>query len=108
MKRGQLVMAALTGDYGKIRPLLVVQADSFDSFDSVIVCPLTSNVGLMGALRVRIDPAEINQLTVASTVMVEKISAIEKTKIRSELGRVTEVQLAQVTDGLALMLGIAS
>ena len=37
MRRGDLVTVALTGDFGKPRPALVVQADQFDQTGTVTV-----------------------------------------------------------------------
>ena len=39
MKRGDLVTVAVSGDYGKPRPALVVQAEAFDRHPSVTVLP---------------------------------------------------------------------
>jgi mRNA interferase MazF len=44
VRRGDLVTIALTGDYGKPRPALVVQADAFDALTSVTVLRLTSEL----------------------------------------------------------------
>jgi mRNA interferase MazF len=44
MKRGDVVIVAIAGDYGKPRPAVVVQADRFlDDFESILVCPMTSD-----------------------------------------------------------------
>ncbi len=46
VSRGDVVLAAMAGDYGKLRPWLVVQADQHnraDRPDSILVCPLTSH-----------------------------------------------------------------
>jgi mRNA-degrading endonuclease toxin of MazEF toxin-antitoxin module len=42
VKRADLLTIALSGDYGKPRPALVVQADVFDALTSVAVLRLTS------------------------------------------------------------------
>jgi len=39
VSRADLVTIALSGDYGKPRPALVVQADAFDALTSVAVRP---------------------------------------------------------------------
>ena len=44
--RGDSVLAAAAGDYGKPRPWLVVQADKYNSADrpdSILLCPFTSH-----------------------------------------------------------------
>jgi mRNA interferase MazF len=38
--RGELVAVALSGDYGKPRPALIVQAEHFAALPSVTVLPL--------------------------------------------------------------------
>jgi len=42
MRRGQFVVVATSGDYGKPRPALVVQSDLFAELPSVAICPLTT------------------------------------------------------------------
>ena len=44
MTRGDLVTVAASGDYGKPRPALVVQADVYAEHPSVTVLPLTSEL----------------------------------------------------------------
>jgi len=45
MQRGDLVVVAATGDYGKPRTAVVVQTDAFpESHASVVVCQLTSEL----------------------------------------------------------------
>lgn len=42
IQRGDLVVVALSGDYGKPRPALVVQSDDFQALPSVTVLRITS------------------------------------------------------------------
>ena len=42
MKRGDLITVAVSGDYGKPRPALVIQSDFLADTDSVLVCLLTT------------------------------------------------------------------
>ena len=58
MKRGDLVTVAVSGDYGKPRPALVVQADAFDLHPSVIVLPLTSEIHDAPLFRVPVGAAK--------------------------------------------------
>ena len=40
MRRGQFVVVATSGDYGKPRPALIVQSELFAELPSVVICPL--------------------------------------------------------------------
>ena len=45
MKRGDVVVVAATGDYGKPRPAVIVQTDAFpETHISAIVCQMTSEI----------------------------------------------------------------
>ena len=44
MTRGDLVTVAFSGDYGKPRPALIVQAEHFAELPSITVLPLTSEI----------------------------------------------------------------
>ena len=46
VNRGDVVLAAAPGDYGKPRPWLVVQTDAYNQStrpDSILACPFTTN-----------------------------------------------------------------
>ena len=62
MKRGDLVTVAVSGDYGKPRPALVVQADAFDLHPSVIVLPLTSELHDAPLFRVTVERGQGNRV----------------------------------------------
>ncbi len=45
MRRGDVVVVAAAGDYGKPRPAVVVQTDAFpETHPSVVICQMTSDV----------------------------------------------------------------
>jgi mRNA-degrading endonuclease toxin of MazEF toxin-antitoxin module len=60
MKRGDLVTIALTGDFGKPRPALIIRSDLFAEHPLVTVLPITSDLEKMPLLRIPIDPAPTN------------------------------------------------
>ena len=104
MKRGDVIIAALPGDYGKPRPTLVVQADAFAALDSLIVCPMTSDGDTAGILRVPVDPDDDNGLRKPSLIMVEKINAISRNRCRDTIGRLSADRMAAVDLALRLIL----
>jgi mRNA interferase MazF len=45
VRRGDVVIIAMQGDYGKPRPALVIQSDLFnDTHSSITVAPVTSTI----------------------------------------------------------------
>ncbi len=45
MRRGDVVVVAAAGDYGKPRPAVIVQTDAFPrTHASVIICQMTSEI----------------------------------------------------------------
>lgn len=58
MRRGDLVTVATSGDYGKPRPALIVEADAYAEHPSITVLPLTSELYDMPLLRVTVEPGE--------------------------------------------------
>lgn len=67
MKRGDVVVVAAAGDYGKPRPAVIMQTDAFpESHVSVVVCQLTLEIVEAPDFRVTIDPSERNGLRARS------------------------------------------
>ncbi|MEO3431677.1 type II toxin-antitoxin system PemK/MazF family toxin [Inquilinus sp. CAU 1745] len=105
--RGDLVTIAIAGDYGKPRPALVVQADSFTALDSVTVLRLTSDLHDTPLLRVTVRPTPENGLRLVSQIMVDKAATVPRTKIRQKIGKADTETLRTVNRALARFLGLA-
>lgn len=107
MKRGQLVTIVVTGDFGKPRPALVIQADAFAEHSSVTVLPVTSMLVDAPLLRVTVQPNSENGLQKPSQVMVDKILTIKRDKIGAAFGRLDSATLLEIERRLTVFLGIA-
>lgn len=109
MRRGDIVLVALPGDYGKPRPALVVQADTLTADDcgSVVICPLTTHLTGAASFRVAVDPTEANGLRVRSEVMVEKLAGVARTRLRDAIGHLDRSTMTTVERALLLVLGFA-
>ena len=105
MKRGDLVTVALPGDYGKPRPALVVQADRFESMESITVLPLTSEMMDAKDTRIAITPNSENGLRQPSSVMIDKIGTLPQVKAGPVFGRLSDDDMAAVNRALAIFLG---
>ena len=74
MRRGDVIIVTLPGDFGKPRPAAVIQSDRLVGLDTVIVCPFTTSVSEEVTLRPTIEPDAANGLHVRSQAMVEKLT----------------------------------
>ena len=107
MKRGDLVTIALSGDYGKPRPALVIQSDLFDAHPSVTVLPVTSELREAPLFRIRIEPTDDNGLRKTSEIMVDKTQTVALARFGSTIGQLDDESMLAVNRALAVFLGFA-
>jgi mRNA interferase MazF len=107
MKRGDVVLVVVPGDYGKPRPAAVVQADLVnDTHSSIVVCPVTSHLQDAELFRLTIEPSADNGLQKTSQIMVDKIVAVRRDKIREKIGSLNEELMIRLNRSLAFWLGL--
>ena len=107
MKRGDLVLVATHGDYGKPRSALIVQTDLFSEHPSVTICLLTSHLKQTPLFRYNVEPHADNGLSVASDVQIDKTMTVPREKLGAFIGQLTNKQMSEITKLLALWIGIA-
>ncbi|MBX3577313.1 MAG: type II toxin-antitoxin system PemK/MazF family toxin [Rhizobiaceae bacterium] len=107
MKRGDIVTVALSGDFGKPRPALVVQADFFDATATVTVLLISSTLVDGGYARVTVQPSPGNGLRMPSQIMVDKAMTTPREKVGSPIGRLDADTLSSVDRSIALFFGLA-
>jgi len=105
--RGDFVTIAMQGDFGKPRPALIIQADSFNAHATVTVLPVTSALIDAPLLRVTVQPNAENGLQKPSQVMIDKTMTVKRDKVGSAFGRISAEQLVEIERRLAVFLGIA-
>ena len=108
LKRGDLVLVAMSSDYGKPRPALVVQADLFTAHGSVTLIPITSTIVDAPLFRLTLVPSPGNGLRALSQIMIDKVTTVARTRMGPTIGRVEDDVLLQVSRALALWVGIAA
>ena len=107
VSRGDVVLAAAAGDDGKPRPWLVVQADPYnnaDRPDSILVCPFTSHEEAV-SYRVPVN-LPYGGTERASWVMVDKLMAVKRERIRVVIARVSSRELIRVERAMIDLLGL--
>ena len=107
MTRGDLVAIALSGDYGKPRPALVIQSDLFDAHLSVTILPVTSELHDAPLFRIAVMPSAVNGLRKPSQIMVDKPQTVARTRIGETIGRLDDEVMLGVNRALAVFLGFA-
>lgn len=105
MRRGDLVTVAISGDFGKPRPALIVQSDQFEASATVTVLLLSSTLIDAPLIRIRVDPTPENGLNKPSQIMIDKIMTVRREKLSAPFGRLDNDLLVAVNRSLALFLG---
>ena len=107
MRRGDLVTIALTGDFGKPRPALVVQSDQFAGTGSVTVLLLSSTLLDAPLIRLDIEPSPENGLRQPSQIMIDKPMTVKRERVGAVIGHLGDSDMVAVTRALAVFLGFA-
>jgi len=112
VRRGEIWWGSLPEPTGSgpgfRRPLLIVSANSFNDsrINTVVAAVITSNLRLADAPgNVRL-PVKGTGLTKVSVANVSQIITVDKTFLTERIGRLSPRLLAEVDDGLRLVLSI--
>ena len=107
MQRGQFVIVATTGDYGKPRPALIIQSNLFADLPSITLCPLTTTLrNDANIFRLDVLPTKENGLREASQIAIDKITTVPIIKIGGVIGICDSKLMAQVNRAIILFLGL--
>ncbi len=107
VSRGDVAIAAAPGDYGKPRPVLILQSDTFQDTASVIVALITSDQRPLAALfRKPVHPTDQNGLKQPSDIMIDKLVTLPRTKIGKVIGHLSSTEMAEIISAVAVFLGI--
>lgn len=107
MRRGDLVTVAVSGDFGKPRPALVIQSDLFDDLPSVTLCLVTSELHHAPIFRITVDPSPENGLRRISQIQVDKAMTVMRERIGGVIGRLDDATMLKFNRSLAVFVGIA-
>ena len=106
MKRGDLVAIALSGDFGKPRPALVIQSDRFGLTATVTVLLLSATLVDAPLIRLTVQPSAENGLRKVSQVMIDKAMTVKREKLGDRFGRLDDATMLAVTRSLAVFLNV--
>jgi mRNA interferase MazF len=107
LKRGDLVMVAMAGEFGKPRPALVVQSDLFSECGTITVLLVSGTLVDAPLIRLTIEPTAENGLRKVSQLMIDKAISVRRDQVGPRFGRVDAETMLSMTRSLAVVLGIA-
>lgn len=108
MRRGEIWTAAAGSGYvGKPRPVVIVQDDRFDATASVTVCALTTDPTEAPLFRLLVIPDETNGIREPSSLMVDKVTTVPRSKLGERIGRLGDDDVVRLGRALVVFLGVA-
>ena len=106
MKRGEMWTLRDDGYASKARPVVIIQSDDVNNFDSIILCLFTTFESNQMTTRVHISADSTNGLKKDSYVMTDKIITVDKRELSERIGKLTANQMKDIADQLKVILGI--
>jgi mRNA interferase MazF len=106
--RGEIRTAAAGNDYvGKPRPVVILQDDRFVATLSVTVCAFTTDPTEAPLFRLLVQPDQVNGLHQASSLMVDKITTVRRSKLGERIGRLGDDDMVRLGRAIMVFLGLA-
>jgi len=106
MRRGDVVVVAVPGSYGKPRPAVVIQSDLFDELPSVTLLPITSHCHDAPLLRPDLPPDDRNGIRKPSQIMVDKILTVPRDKVGKVIGHLDDNVMVELNRLLVVFPGM--
>ena len=112
MTHGEIWRAEFGIPYGSeagfSRPVLIVQDDSFNEskIKNIVVLPLTTNTNIQDAPGNVFVRKKETKLPHDSVIIVSQLYAIDRSRLKGKISKVSRETLDQVKTGIKLVLGI--
>ena len=108
MRRGEIWTAAGGSGYaGKPRPVVVVQDDRFDATESVTICVFTTDPTEAPLFRLRVESSTANGLDEESSLMVDKITTVHRSRLATRVGQLGDEDLIRLGRATVAFFGLA-
>jgi mRNA interferase MazF len=106
MKRGEVWTLHDKNYASKARPVVIVQDDDHNTFDSVILCLFTTYESADISTRVLVKSSVENGLLKDSYVMTDKIVTVDKKILGECIGMLSDDDMKAVSEQLIIILGL--
>ena len=111
IKRGDIFYADLRpvvgSEQGGVRPVLIIQNDTGNKHSpTVIIAAITSRVGVKAKLPTHYFVNTEGGLEAPSIVLLEQIRTIDKKRLDSYIGHLSDTHIVNINNALCISLGI--
>ncbi len=106
MKRGDIVLVAPPGEFGKPRPAVIIQSDRAMSTGFYTYLPISSDLLRVPNVRIPISPTPQNGLRLESEVMVDMVQTSSLSKFGPVVGVIDGETLKRAQVALAVHVGL--
>ena len=86
---------------------MIIQDDRFEATASVSICVFTTDPTEAPLLRLVVEPDEINGLRDKSSLMVDKITTVPRSKLGQQLGRLGDDDMVRLGRAVMVFFGLA-
>ena len=108
MRRAEIWTAAAGSGYtGKPRPVVIIQDDRFDATGSVTVCAFTTDPTEAPLIRLRVVPDDHNGLQEPSSLMVDKVTTVPRSKLGQRIGHLADQDMVRLGRAVVVFFGFA-
>lgn len=78
-----------------------------DATASVTVCAFTTDKTEAPLLRLKVEPSELNGLRQPSSLMIDKITTVPRSKLGSKVGQLSDDHMVDLGRGILVFFGLA-
>jgi len=87
--------------------VVIIQDYRFDATDSVTVCAFTTDLAEAPLLRLPVVPDDQNGLREASSLMVDKVTTVPRSKLGERIGRLADQDMVRLGRAVVVFFGLA-
>jgi len=87
--------------------VVVVQDDRFDATESVTICAFTTDPTEAPLFRLRVEPTAANGLHEESSLTVDKITTVHRSRLAKRVGQLGDEDLIRLGRAIVVFFGLA-
>lgn len=87
--------------------MVIIQDDRFDATASITVCAFTTDPTEAPLIRLLVEPNDMNGLRERSSLMVDKLTTVPRSKLGQQLGRLGDDDMVRLGRAVMVFLGLA-